>query len=76
LSSDTLIGIVVLILSVVRIVAYNWLLFFTEWSLMVLKITASIAVTSVLAISQYLPKPLEEKFVEELKEEIVKVMFS
>jgi len=76
LSCDTLINIVILILSVVRIIAYNWLIFFTKLSLIVLKITVFITLTSVLTISQYFSKPLEEKFVEELKEEIVKVMFS
>ena len=76
MSCDTLINIVILILSVVRIIAYNWLIFFTKLSLIVLKITVFITLTSVLTISQYFSKPLEEKFVEELKEEIVKVMFS
>lgn len=69
MSRDTLIGIVILILSVVGIVTYNWLLFFTEWSLMILKITAFIAVTGILAIFAWIgytlattppPKPIEE----------------
>ncbi|MCL7390586.1 MAG: transcriptional regulator [Thaumarchaeota archaeon] len=69
MSRDTLIGIVILVLSVVGIVTYNWLLFFTEWGLMILKITAFIAVTGVLAIFAWIgytlattppPKPIEE----------------
>jgi len=69
LSRDTLIGIVILVLSVVGIVTYNWLLFFTEWSLMILKITAFVAVTGILAIFAWIgytlattppPKPIEE----------------
>lgn len=69
MSRDTLIGIVILVLSVVGIVTYNWLLFFTEWSLMILKITAFVAVTGILAIFAWIgytlattppPKPIEE----------------
>jgi len=69
LSRDTLIGVTILILSVIGIVTYNWLLFFTEWSLIILKITAFIVVTGVLAIFAWIgytlattppPKPIEE----------------
>ncbi len=69
MSRDILIGIVILALSIVGIVLYNWLLFFTEWDLFILKITAFIAVTGVLAIFAWIgytlattppPKPIEE----------------
>lgn len=69
MNRDTLIGVVVLVLSITGIVAYNWLLFFTDWSLIVLKLTAFIAVTGVLAIIAWIgytlattppPKPIEE----------------
>jgi len=69
LSRDTLIGVLLLVISIIGIVAYNWLLFFTEWSLIVLKLTAFIAVTGLLAIFAWIgytlattppPKPIEE----------------
>lgn len=69
MSRDTLIGTLILVLSIIGIVAYNWLLFFTEWSLIVLKLTAFIAVTGLLAIFAWIgytlattppPKPIEE----------------
>lgn len=69
LSRDILVGITILTLSILGMVAYNWLLFFTEWDLFILKITAFITVTGVLAIFAWIgytlattppPKPIEE----------------
>lgn len=69
MNRDAMIGILLMVASVVGIVAYNWLLFFSEWAIIVLKITAFLAVTGLLAILAWIgytlattppPKPIEE----------------
>lgn len=69
LSRDVLAGVLILVASIIGILVYNWLLFFSDWGMIVLKITAFVAVTGVLAILAWIgytlattppPKPIEE----------------
>ncbi|MCS7125702.1 MAG: transcriptional regulator [Aigarchaeota archaeon] len=81
MNRDMLIGLLILIGSIIGIIIYNWLLFFTDWGMIVLKVTAFIAVTGVLAVLAWIgytlattppPKPIEEiekELEKELKEE-------
>ena len=47
---DRVLGAAILVGGVVGIVLYGWLIFLSGWSLLVLQLTAFIAVTAVLAI--------------------------
>ncbi|MEN2975091.1 MAG: transcriptional regulator [Candidatus Caldarchaeales archaeon] len=69
MSRDVLAGVLILVASIIGILVYNWLLFFSDWGMIVLKITAFVAVTGVLAILAWIgytlattppPKPIEE----------------
>jgi len=73
-SKDQTIGAVILIVCVLGIIIYGWLVFFTEWSLLVLQLTGFIAILAILGIGAWIgwtmattppPKPIEE-----LEEEI------
>jgi len=64
--------------SVIGILVYAWILFFTDWALILLQITAFIAVAGVLGILAWIgytlattppPKPIEE-IEKELEKEI------
>jgi len=78
---DQIIGSLITIASVIVIIVYAWILFFTEWSLLLMRITAFIAVAGVLGILAWIgytlattppPKPIEE-IEKELEEELEKV---
>jgi len=78
---DQIIGSLITITSVIVIIVYAWILFFTEWSLLLMRITAFIAVAGVLGILAWIgytlattppPKPIEE-IEKELEEELEKV---
>ncbi len=82
---DKAVGIALLVLSVLVIVAYAWLVFLTEYSIVVLKATAFLAVAAVFGILGWVgyalattppPKPIEEieKEVEQALKEIERQM--
>jgi len=73
-SKDQSIGALILVGCVLGIIIYAWLVFLTEWSLLVLELTGFIAVGGILLIGAWIgwtmattppPKPIEE-----LEEEI------
>ena len=64
-----MVGVLLMVLSVAVIVTYGWIVFFTEWSLLLLQITGFIAVLGVFGIPAWIgyrlattppPKPIEE----------------
>jgi predicted DNA-binding transcriptional regulator len=69
LSRDQALGFLLLFACLAGILLYGWLLFLTGWSLLVVEVTAFIAVAGVLAILAWIgytlattppPKPIEE----------------
>lgn len=67
--------------SIIGIIIYGWILFFTEWTLLLLQITGFVAVVGILGILAWIgytlaitppPKPIEE-IEKELEEELKKV---
>lgn len=81
MNRDQGIGALLLIGGILGIVIYAWLVFLSEWSLLVIQITAFIAVTGVLGILAWIgytlattppPKPIEE-IEKELEEELEKL---
>jgi len=80
LSRDQVIGLLLLIASIAGILIYGWIIFFTDWFLLLLQITGFIAVAGVLGILAWIgytlattppPKPIEE-VEKELEEELKK----
>ncbi|MEM3922325.1 MAG: transcriptional regulator [Nitrososphaerota archaeon] len=78
LSKDQIIGIALMSASILAIIAYAWILFFTEWTILLIQITLMIAVVGILGIVAWIgytlattppPKPLEE-IEKELEEEL------
>jgi len=76
-SKDQGIGAVILVGCLLGIVIYFWLVFFSQWSLLILQLTGFIAVGGILGIGAWIgwtmattppPKPIEE-IEEELEEE-------
>jgi len=81
LSRDQLVGLLLLIASIAVIAAYGWIMFLTEWSLLLLQITGFIAVAGVFGILAWIgytlattppPKPIEE-IEKEIQEELKKL---
>lgn len=69
MSRDQLVGSLLLVVSALVIVAYGWLVFATEYALLILKLTGFVAVAGVFAILAWIgytlattppPKPIEE----------------
>ncbi|MEM2590586.1 MAG: transcriptional regulator, partial [Zestosphaera sp.] len=69
MSRDQVIGYLLLAASAVVIVVYGWLVFATEYALLILKLTGFIAVAGVFGILAWIgytlattppPKPIEE----------------
>ena len=69
MNRDQAIGALILAASVIGIVIYGWVLFFTEWMILLLQITGFVAVVAVLGILAWIgytlattppPKPIEE----------------
>ena len=65
----------------IGIIIYGWILFFTEWTLLLLQITGFVAVVAVLGILAWIgytlattppPKPIEE-IEKELEDELKKL---
>ena len=81
LSRDQVIGALILAASVIGIIVYGWILFLTEWTLLLLQITGFVAVVAVLGILAWIgytlattppPKPIEE-LEKELEDELKKL---
>jgi predicted DNA-binding transcriptional regulator len=77
---DMIIGSSLLIVSIIIIIAYIWLVFFTAWDLLILKLTGSIAIIAIFGILAWIgytlvttppPKPIEE-IEKEIEEEMKK----
>jgi predicted DNA-binding transcriptional regulator len=69
LAKDQALGAVVLVVCVLGILIYGWLVFLTDWSLLVLELTGFIAILGILGIGAWIgwtmattppPKPIEE----------------
>jgi predicted DNA-binding transcriptional regulator len=69
LAKDQALGAVVLVVCVAGILLYGWLVFLTDWSLLVLELTGFIAILGILGIGAWIgwtmattppPKPIEE----------------
>jgi predicted DNA-binding transcriptional regulator len=78
LEKDQAIGALILIVSILVIFVYGWLLFFTIWELIILKITVFVALTLILAILAWIgwtmattppPKPIEAESAPTMKSE-------
>jgi predicted DNA-binding transcriptional regulator len=77
---DRVVGALILIGSILGILAYFWLIFFSPWIVLTMQLTAFMAVTAVLVILAWIgytlattppPQPIEEierELEEELKE--------
>jgi len=81
LSRDQVIGALILVASVIGIIVYGWILFFTEWTILLLQLTGFVAVATILGILAWIgytlattppPKPIEE-IEKELEEELKKL---
>jgi len=81
MSRDQAVGALLCVGSVLGILAYGWLLFASEWAMLVLQLTGFIAVAAVLGILSWIgytlattppPKPIEEveKELEKAEEKI------
>ncbi|MEM1542504.1 MAG: transcriptional regulator [Candidatus Bathyarchaeia archaeon] len=69
MSKDQAIGLVLLVIGILGVILYGWLVFLTQWSILVLQLTGFVAVASVLAIVSWIgytmattppPKPVED----------------
>ena len=69
MNRDQVIGALILAASMIGIVIYGWILFFTEWKILLLQITGFVAVAAILGILAWIgytlatappPKPIEE----------------
>lgn len=78
MNKDQVIGITLMSISLLAILVYAWILFFTEWATLLIQITLFIAVAGILGIIAWIgytlattppPKPLEE-IEKELEEEL------
>ncbi len=81
MNKDQLIGGALLVVSVIVILVYGWLVFFTQWWELVLKLTGFIAIAAVFGILSWIgytlattppPKPIEE-IEKELEQELKKL---
>ena len=80
MSRDQQIGVLIMIASIAGIIIYGWLVFFSQWAMIVLQLTAFAAIAGVLGILAWIgytlattppPKPIEEiekELEKELKE--------
>jgi len=74
---DQVIGALLIVLSVAVIIVYRWVVFFTEWSLLLIQVTGFVAVAGIFGILAWIgytlattpPKPIEE-IEKELEEEL------
>ncbi|MBS7649429.1 MAG: transcriptional regulator [Candidatus Bathyarchaeia archaeon] len=80
MSRDQVIGALLLVVGVLGIIIYGWLVFLSQWSMLVLQLTGFVAVAAILAIVSWIgytlattppPKPIEE-IEKEVEEELKK----
>ncbi len=76
MSRDRAIGLLIMVASIAGILIYGWLMFLSQWFILLLQITGFIAVAGILGILAWIgytlattppPKPIEE-IEKELKE--------
>ncbi|MCL7383954.1 MAG: transcriptional regulator [Thaumarchaeota archaeon] len=69
MSRDQVIGVLLMFISIAVIIGYAWILFFTEWTLLLMQVTLMVAVAALLGIIAWIgytlattppPKPIEE----------------
>jgi predicted DNA-binding transcriptional regulator len=69
MSRDQFIGVLLMFVSIAVIIGYAWILFFTEWTLLLIQITLMVAVAALLGIIAWVgytlattppPRPIEE----------------
>jgi predicted DNA-binding transcriptional regulator len=69
MSRDQFIGVLLTLVSIAVIIGYAWILFFKEWTLLLIQITLMVAVVALLGIIAWIgytlattppPKPIEE----------------
>lgn len=69
LPRDQQLGVILLVGCIAGIIIYGWLVFFSQWALLVLQITAFAGVAAILGVLAWIgytlattppPKPLEE----------------
>jgi len=81
LNRDQAVGALLVAVSIVVIAVYGWLVFLTEWWMLVLKLTGFVAVAAVFGILAWIgyilattppPKPIEE-IEKEIEEELKKL---
>ena len=76
MSRDQVLGAFLMLVSILGILLYGWLVFLTDWAMVVLQLTGFVAVAGVLGILSWVgytlattppPKPIEdiEKEIEE-----------
>jgi predicted DNA-binding transcriptional regulator len=73
-NKDQGLGAILFIISIIGIILYGWLVFLTEWGMLVLQVTGFLAVSAVLVIVAWIgytlattppPQPLEDLISEE-----------
>ncbi|MCE4600963.1 MAG: transcriptional regulator [Desulfurococcales archaeon] len=81
MASDKVAGALLLVISIIIIIVYGWLVFLTDYAMLLLKITGFIAVTGIFGILAWIgytlattppPKPIEE-IEKEIEEELKKL---
>ena len=72
MNRDRFLGFLILAASVIGVVAFGWLLFFTQWALLALQITVFVAVAAVLGILGWIGYTLATTLVTKPIEEIEK----
>ncbi|RLE63186.1 MAG: transcriptional regulator [Thermoprotei archaeon] len=69
MSRDQAVGVLLMLAGTLGIILYGWLVFLTEWSILILKITGFAVVGALLAILAWIgymlattppPRPVEE----------------
>jgi len=81
MSRDQIIGLAICIASILGILVYGWLVFLSEWVILILQLTGFIAVGAVLGVLAWIgytlattppPKPIEE-IEKEIESELKKI---
>ena len=81
MASDKVIGGALLVISIIIIILYGYLIFFTDYAMLLLKITGFVAIAGVFGILAWIgytlattppPKPIEE-IEKEIEEELKKL---
>ena len=76
MNKDQLVGTLILIASIIGILVYRWIVFLTEWALILLQLIGFMAVAVVLEVLAWIgytlattspPKPIENELEEEPK---------